>query len=224
MASDGQTIKSAFRPILLVSKLFGLTFFSSSKLILIYRAFIISLLIAILILQTPVIVYWTDTKYGELEAFLQFAKISIAWINYFINYLTTVYNNNKIVAIFESLDFLNLKIEDKRLRNLSFNQIKHLIFNFVIICIFQSLAVYLTDESVKYTFSAPMYIFLDSLHVFIILQFVESVLMMREYFISLNSKMLNMKSKYLSCISPFLICSTQAYYKLIFFNRRVCCR
>lgn len=202
MAADGLTIKSASRPILFTSTFFGLTIFTSSKFKFIYRAFIIGLLIAILILQIPVITYWTDSEFGELEAFLQFAKISIAWINYFINYLITVYNNNKIVALFESLNQLDLKIENKRLKKLCFNQIKHLLFNFVIICTFQSLAVHLTEESIKYTFSAPMYIFLDSLHACVTLQFVESVLMMREFFISLNSKMLNMKSKYLSFIIP----------------------
>lgn len=188
-------LKTSFRPVFYVSNFFGLTFFTSSKWPYIYRIFIISLLIAIVVLQIPVMSFWTDANTGSLEAFLQFSKISIAWINYFVNYLTTAHKNGRIVQIFENSTNLKIEIDSKRFRNLFFSQIWHITLNFVIIIIFQFLAVHLTDPKIKYSFSAPMYIFVDTMHIFITLQFVESTRLMREYFMALNAKILKKKSK-----------------------------
>lgn len=194
MASNGRSLTTYF-PIFFVSKIFGLTFFSSSKLVFIYRLFILGLLIAIVIVSVPVMSFWTSAESGDLEAFLQFSKNSIAWINYFINYLITVYKNKKIISVFDSLAHLDLKIEDRRLRKLFYLQLIRIALNFAVICFYQFLAVHLTDERIKYSFSVPMYIFLDSLHIFGVLQFVESVVVMKEYFRSLNEKMSKMRSK-----------------------------
>ena len=167
-------LETSFRPVFYVSNFFGLTFFTSSKWPYMYRIFIISLLITIVVLQIPVMSFWTDANTGSLEAFLQFSKISIAWINYFVNYLTTAYKNERIVQIFENSTNLKIEIDRKRFRNLFFSQIWHITLNFVIIIIFQ---------------------FVDTMHIFITLQFVESTRLMREYFVALNAKILKKKSK-----------------------------
>lgn len=192
MASDEAKLSRYFRPILLVSELLGLTFVSSRlqpRIIFCYRLVIFGLLIATLVLQLPVIMFWVKLEARDLDSFLQFSKISIAWTNYFINFLMTVYQNGRVRILTKEMSKLSLKLDDSTLRKLFYGQIKHIAVNFGFIIGFQHLAVHLTDPSVRRFSSAWMYIFLDGMTTTIIIQFVESVLLVREYFKCLNIRM-----------------------------------
>ncbi|KAL0274969.1 UNVERIFIED_CONTAM: hypothetical protein PYX00_002976 [Menopon gallinae] len=188
----------SWRLLILVSQLFGITFFRdriSFVVAFVYRFIILAILIAILVDQLPIIIYWTRLQPSKVDAMLQIMKLSIAWTNYFLNFLLTCFKNREIWDIINILVHLDLNLPDKVFRKLCCRQIRRFILIYALILTFQILSVPLSPPQIRKGHSSVSYIFIDSLTTIVILQFVEFVMFVREYYVCLNTRLTQLREE-----------------------------